>query len=532
MQSKSTREMSWVLDGSSETTGEYIKGKTITTGSLKRSVWKLWPPLVLISLCFALIRLVHVMCAGYVSNGAQAIIGICDLYLSLGYIILVSLSSAASAFVSRCAGKDSIKEIADSTGQALRLCFLTGVVLALVLRFSADYVLIPFSGCVEDCDQTLSFGVAYLDYAAFSLIPYGALTAINAAFLGMGQSRVKLITIVTLAVIDIGITYCLLVLNWPANNLGIKAIGIASLIGTSVASLLALLMLAVSPLKAAFSALLSKRNTVANGIIATGIPAALQDMCWSLSEFVLYYILKMVPDSTSVVAALNIGQRLESMVTFPLTALGSTMIVITGQNLGARRLNRAFRSSVGALAGAAAVMAVAGLVLFFFANHVAAAGNASAETLPFVVNYLKFAAIGLVFVGFDLVVAGILQALHDTKIPMIINFATTWLVSLPLMYLLAVKLNMGANGIWLSILLANITLGSSELIRFFLNPEWKHLKSKKGTNSGDQDEDTLLLEPDDEVLDANAQHVSRGRPCQEIKRMIPEPTPDESDPSQ
>jgi len=523
MQPKSTREMSWVLDSSSAETGEYIKGKTITTGSLKRSVWKLWPPLVLISLSFALIRLVHVMCAGYVSDGAQAIIGICDLYLSLGYIILVSLSSASSAFVSRCAGKDSIEEIADAAGQALRLCFVTGVVLALLLRFSADYVLIPFSGCVEDCNHTLRSGVAYLDYAAFALIPYGALTAINAAFLGMGQSKVKLVTITTLAVVDIAITYCLLVLNWPANNLGIKAIGIASLIATSVAALLALFMLAFSPLKAAFSALLSKRNTIANGIVATGIPAALQDLCWSLSEFVLYFILKMVPDSTAVVAALNIGQRLESMVTFPLTALGSTMIVITGQNLGARRLNRAFRSSVGALGGAAALMTVAGLVLFFFANHVAAAGNASADTLPYVVNYLKFAAVGLIFVGFDLVVAGVLQALHDTKIPMMINFATTWLVCLPLMYLLAVKLNMGANGVWLSILVANITLGGSELIRFFLHPEWKHRKRGNDTANGAQNENGLLFQAEDQALDERTQHVSRGRPCQEVKKINPEP---------
>lgn len=529
MQPKSTREMSWILDGSSENTGEYIKGKTITTGSLKRSVWKLWPPLVLISLCFALIRLVHVMCAGYVSNGAQAIIGICDLYLSLGYIILVSLSSAASSFVSRCAGKDSIEEIADASGQALRLCFVIGVVLALLLRFSADYVLIPFSGCVEDCNQTLRSGVAYLDYAAFALIPYGALTAINAAFLGMGQSKVKLVTITTLAVVDIAITYCLLVLNWPANNLGIRAIGIASLIGTSVASLLALLMLAASTLKTAFSALLSKRNTIANGMLATGVPAALQDLCWSLSEFVLYYILKLVPDSTAVVAALNIGQRLESMVTFPLTALGSTMIVITGQNLGARRLNRAFRSSVGALGGAAAMMALAGLVLFFFADNVAAAGNASTETLPYVVNYLKFAAVGLVFVGFDLVVAGMLQALHDTKIPMLINFATTWLLCLPLMYLLAVKLNMGANGVWISLLIANITLGASELIRFFFHPEWKQLRRNKGTAAGAQQNQDSLLDSEDEDLEERAQHVSRGRPCQEIKKIIPEADHDQKE---
>lgn len=506
MRVKATRELSRAFRSVNALTYEYVRGQTIISGDLNKSIWKVSWPLLVVTSCLATIDLVHVQCAGTIDAGAQAIIGICDQILSLAMILLSGLATSATAFVSRAAGKGDEDTLSEATAQCIRLCVALGAVLTAITLFSAPYVLIPFSGCVSNCAEILGSGTQYLNVSAYVLIPFGVLTAINACFTGTGQSRSQLVTMLTLTICDVFLSYMLVMKGWPIAGLGIQGIAVASVVGSTLACAVALLMLCASTtLRQSITKLLSARNTIAVSIATNGLPPAMQEIAWAAGMFVIYYILSLTADSTDAVAALNIGQRLESLAFVPLTALGSALVVIAGQNLGANREKRARRSSLQAVGVGSLLMTAAGAFLYFLAPSLAVAANASAATAPYVVDYLKVAAFGLTFVGLETILSGALQALDDTRVLLIVGFLSNWIIALPLAYFLATKAGMGSHGVWIALLCSNVVSGVIIFARFQTRPQWRR--------------STPAISDDGEAnRGVHHDHVSRGRPCTEMEK--------------
>lgn len=501
--------MSRAIGSASELTHEYVRGQTITTGSLKRGIWKISWPLVLVTSCLAIIDLVHVQYAGMIvtpdngSAGSQAIIGVCDQILALPIIVLTSLATSTSAVISRAAGKGEQTDLCSAAAQAIRLCTVSGVVLSLIVFLGGKHILAPFSGCVDDCAQVIANGTTYLSISSFVLIPFAFVAAVNACFMGTGRSAAQLLTIVLMTGLDIAGNYLLFVKGYPIKDPGIQGIAMVSIAAYSLAAAGSMVLLCCSNLKGSLSKIFSNDNSIAKGIATAGLPPALQEIAWSAGTFVLYFIIALTADSTNALAGFNIGQRLETFAYVPLTALASAIVVIAGQNLGANRNKRAHRSSIMCAAVGSALMLVAGLLLYIFAAPLAVSANAAASCTPFVVDYLKVASFGLVFVALESIFSGTLQALEDTKVLLVVGFIANWVFSLPLAWLLATNPSWGSHGIWVALLVSNVLSGVAIFWRFTNRPQWRMsvARSVQSEESATEDSD-----------------VSRGRPCQELNR--------------
>ncbi len=517
MHIRPTRELERALGLSSEiflSGRQRVPGQTIVTGSLKESIGRISLPLFLISIFTATVDLVHVQCAGLIGTGDQAIIGVCDQIMLMAIMAMASLSTAITTSISRLAPGANDEALSHGFADALKISLLLAVILACLVFFGGPFMLLPFSGCVETCKETLVEGASYLKIASFSLIPISIFSAINAFFLGTGRSAAQLATVATMTVID-GILSYVLVTYQVFDSLAIGAIALATLTGSIVACIVALLMLARSPKHLNFSAIIAPKIGSGWDMFKRSIPTTLQDNGWAASAFVLYLVLGTLSQSTDVVAALNTGQRIEALIQAPLAALASAALVVTGQNISVNRTRRAWRASVIATVCGTGLMLVAGIILFVFANQIAALGNNAESTQPFVAQYLRIAAFGLSFVALEVILTGSLQACDDTKFPLLIGFICSWAISIPATYLLAVTLHMGSMGVWIALLTANLIAGVALLARFAIRPEWK--PQIGATTSGE-------IESDYGPIDENGDKSPSGsqRPCVEI--LIPAET--------
>ena len=70
------------------------------------------------------------------------------------------------------------------------------------------------------------------------------------------------------------------------------------------------------------------------------------------------------------------------------------------------------------------------------------------------------------FDGLQVVMLGALRGYEDVKIPVIIILVAYFLIALPMGYLMAFVLKLGAAGIWIGYLLGLITVGGLLLTRF------------------------------------------------------------------
>jgi Na+-driven multidrug efflux pump len=151
---------------------------------------------------------------------------------------------------------------------------------------------------------------------------------------------------------------------------------------------------------------------------------------------------------TPALAALGVGQRVESWTFMIGVGCGAAAAAIVGQNLGARQPERA--ALAGWIAtGFASIICAAGAVLEF---AVAPQFTGLFTTDPAVVaegaHYLRIVAISTLFSGSELVLEGALGGAGETLPPMLTS-STLTVLRLPIAAWAAAR--WGTTGIWWTI---------------------------------------------------------------------------------
>lgn len=135
---------------------------------------------------------------------------------------------------------------------------------------------------------------------------------------------------------------------------------------------------------------------------------------------------------------------------FPLgVAMASTVRI--GQALGSGRQDLLRPIGAGAWLVGTAVMATFSVVLFTSGRAIAGAFVQDPQVVAIAAQLLVVAGIFQTVDGVQVVAAGLLRGLHDTKVPMWINFAAYWAIALPLGGWLAFGRGEGATGMWVGL---------------------------------------------------------------------------------
>jgi Na+-driven multidrug efflux pump len=157
----------------------------------------------------------------------------------------------------------------------------------------------------------------------------------------------------------------------------------------------------------------------------------------------------------AVQTAYAIGLRLGMivpMLCFPLASACSTLV---GQALGAGDVPRAWRAiGVGLLVHCTIMWSVA-LGIFWFRESIVAFFSDDPEVIRIGSEYLAYTSGSFFFWGFQFVFMRSLQGAGDFFVPMLLSLGNTFLLTLPLGYLLSQHTGLEETGLWLSGLLSS-----------------------------------------------------------------------------
>ncbi len=442
----------------------------LVSGSLWKSIWVMSWPLLVATVASSIVALVNVQVAGLLGAASQAAVGVAEQIIFMFQVFLMSVGVGTTAIVSRAYGAKDVAESDFATAQSLSLSILIGVALSVTAILTAHWI-IPLFSEAADVNKQSDF---YLTVYALYLVPFSLVCIANAAFRAIGNARIPLIIICIEVAINIAGDYLTVVYGWPVPGLGVRGIAASAVAGALVAAVAAIIFVRRSQLKGSLNQLLPLSASFLKRIINIGVPAALQRLSWAFSVFGLFFILSKVANPTAALAAWTIGMRVEALLFMPELALSIAVSSIVGQNLGAGKVDRAFRAGWAVCGIAVLMMGTVCVGEFIFARQLAEMMCADdLATIEATTSFLQINAIGAVFQGINAVISGALQGAGDTKITMWISIVCYWIIRLPLAWMLVVGLGMGASGAWIS-MAASATISAIAMSVRFQTGGWVH----------------------------------------------------------
>jgi putative MATE family efflux protein len=192
-------------------------------------------------------------------------------------------------------------------------------------------------------------------------------------------------------------------------------------------------------------------------VFAIGVPASLQMLVVSLTGiFVIALVNRYGADVT---AAFGIGMHVDMLVAMPSISISMAATSITGQNLGAQKMDRVLQTlHVSTLFGLAIAL-LCSLVLAIFPREIGAIflREAAGQTavLGIVGGYYHWMAYIFPFFAITFAIQGVLRGAGDTVALLVLSFLALIVIRIPLAYLLAGPLGYRQDGIWMAMLFSS-----------------------------------------------------------------------------
>ncbi|WP_336328395.1 MATE family efflux transporter [Halovenus sp. HT40] len=179
-------------------------------------------------------------------------------------------------------------------------------------------------------------------------------------------------------------------------------------------------------------------------LITIGTPVGLRNLVWTTAEFPMLGILDIFGENT--VAAWVIARRIWGVMNAPGWGFGLASSSLVGQALGQNDEREAKSYGKDIIRFSVATYAVSAILVALFAGQIVVlfASDPTSPEIPIATNLVYAASFAIIFQGVAGASAGPLDASGDTRITFLSQFLGMFCVSIPLAYLGAAGLSIGA----------------------------------------------------------------------------------------
>ncbi len=425
-----------------------------TRGSLVKSMGLLSLPLIASNVvggvAFQLVDL------GFISRlGEDAVTAIIVTNQSLRqvlFMLIMGFSFGTQALIARAVGAGVPDEADHVAGQVVVLGLGVSMVFAVLGVWLAPELL----AAMKVSPAALEVGTPYVRLTFALNFGFVFLFLFSAVLNGAGDATTPLLVVVVQTAVSLLAEWLLIFGHWGFPELGVRGVAIGVACGQAVAGALALSML----FQGASRVHLRLRHlrpdpAILGRILRLSWPPALQ----LLSAFMInvIFIRLMGEISAQSQTAFSIGLRISMMgpmLAFPLAGATATLV---GQNLGAGRVDRAWRSIGLGLAVNIALLWTAGGGMALFRREIMEMLASDPEVIAIGSEMLLFQAAAFGIWAFYFVFFRSLQGAGSVAVPMLASIFTSLCVALPTGILLSGPLGWGHTGIFAATVVASAT---------------------------------------------------------------------------
>jgi putative MATE family efflux protein len=451
---------------------EAVRGARIdyTTAPVGRAVIMLAVPMVLEMAMESIFAVADVFWVAHLGADAVATVGLTESMMTIIYTAAMGLSIGATALVARRTGEHDTEGAARAAGQSVLLGLAVAAVIAVLAAPNAS-TLLRLMGASDDVVRS---------GAGFTRVMLGGNATVvllflqNAVFRGAGDAAIAMRVLVLGNLLNIVLGPCFIFGLGPFPQLGVAGAAVATNCGRGTAVVYQLLVLTRGRgrVRLARRHLRLDLSTMRTTLRLSGT-GTLQIFIGTSSYVGLVRILSVF--GSAALAGYTIGIRVIIFALLPAFGISNAAATMVGQNLGAKRPDRAERAVWAAAFYNVVFLGIVGLVFFTGARYIAAIFTSDPTVQPFAIGCLRTVSLGFVFYAFGMVLTSAFNGAGDTWTPTIINLFVFWLWEIPLAWWLATHAGLGARGVFVSLTVSYSLLAVVSAV-LFRRGRWKTRK--------------------------------------------------------
>jgi putative MATE family efflux protein len=443
-----------------------------TEGNIGRQVIHFSTPIMLGNMLMSVYSIINMIWVGrLLGHIAVAAVSASLPIIMLMPAFLIGLGMATNILIAQAFGrKDTAllkKILANSFFTSILFCLIISIIALVFRRQLLELVHVP----AEIRDMALS----YLTIVMATLVFQFFINWMNSTLNGMGDAITVLKILSLLTVFNIIFVPLFISGIGPLPPLGVAG----AACGTALAALTTgiigyIYLLRRNPYIDMHSWDYSLDWHLIRQVFTIGVPASLQMIVISTTGVVIISLVNRY--GTNVTAAFGIGMQIDMLTMIPFMSIGMAATTISGQNLGAQKIDRVFQTLRMSTLFGLAVALVCTTMLAFFSQQIGGIflreSVEKTQVLAIVRNYYHWMAFIYPCFAVTFAIQGVLRSAGDTMALLALTFLAMIVVRIPLAYGLAGPFGFKQDGIWMALLFSSVLAVGFNWI-YYKGGRWK-----------------------------------------------------------
>lgn len=401
----------------------------MTVGKPSKSILNFAIPMLIGNLANLLYSTVDSIVVGkFEGDGALAAIGATGPMINLLLVLFMGISAGAGIMVSQYFGAKDRKSLSETIGNVIIMNVLTSlVIMAIGLSFAR-----PFMEMLQTPADIIDGAVSYLRIYFGLVLGCTFYYMFSGILRGMGDSVVPLFFLLIATAINIALDLLFVV----KFRMGVAGVAYATSISQWVSAVLCFRrILKMKDTLDINRKTLKLRPELISRLIRLGIPSGITQMIFSLSGIVVQSLTNSF--GAMFVAVNTVVMRVDGFVMMPAMSFGMAMTTFTGQNVGAKKMDRIHAGVKDGLKISLSVSGVLLAAILIFGRSMMGWFTNTQELIDYSYRMMCLLVPGYIGITVTQILSGTMRGAGDTVNPMWISIVNTVLIRVPLAYLMA-----------------------------------------------------------------------------------------------
>ncbi len=448
-------------------------------------------PVIVSNLSRVLMHITDTAMVGHLGKNELVSVAMSGMVIWIAISIGIGFRVATQSVVSRRVGQNTLSDCGLVLRNSQFLCFLFTLPLSIfiyLLSYEISFLLINESDVVLICSSYLSIVAFSIYFSVSAFVFQGFYTGIektkvlmfatilsnivnvylNAALI-YGYSKINLFFI------SIDYPWCSILWSWyDFPELGVTGAAFSTVLSSFIMMFIYFVYLFKNDIIRKYD--IFRMNIDLNLIkrqIELGYPMAISEVALNLAFIIFYKIIGII--GTVQLAATQVVFAVAHASFLPAVGVGQACSTLVGKYLGKKDTEKAEISIIESLRGSFVIMGTMGLIFIFFPDLIVPIFTSDRDVIELGIMILPWVGAIQFIDVFAITLWFALSGAGDTKFTGYLGILSSWLVFVPLSYLLGIKLNFGIWGPWIA-LAAHLFLEATLIIFRVNQGKWKSIK--------------------------------------------------------